>query len=346
MDGDFEKRLHEAICDSFDLDELAQLVRFHLNQRLELISKGGRLDVVVFDLIQWAAPQPRMANLPVLAARFKTDRNARVAALETLRAEFEAAANRPAPAEPVPRRGLPDELVQLLRTYEAIPRLIEDGPARLALMEQTANKLRELPLSQMGLPDELHLSESQGERLAAVLALEQEPDERYLRWLAERVACEPPFVGLAATVALTNAAYVLDRARLERARACALAGLGLLTNTPETAKRRTQLQRAVQVADRRTGTISRSQDILFDEVTSALVEAFQPADLQSMLKAQLDIAMDKLVRMASRPEGIVYDLLFTADTAGWDHDLVRVAFAAKPGSVKLKDLSAKYASVV
>ena len=147
MDGDFEKRLHKAICDSYDVDELAQLVRFHLSQRLDQISKGGRLDVVVFDLIQWASPQPRMAGLPVHTAQFKADKNARVAALEALRAEFEAAANRPGPAEPVTRPGLPDELMQLLRTYEAIPRMIEDGPARLALMEQTANRIRSLPLS-------------------------------------------------------------------------------------------------------------------------------------------------------------------------------------------------------
>jgi hypothetical protein len=345
MDGDFEKRLHKAICDSFDLDELAQLVRFHLNQRIEQISKGGRLDVVVFDLIQWAAPQPRMAGLPVHAAQFKSEKNARVAALEDIRAEFEATADRPGPAEPGIKPGLPDELAQLLRTYEAIPRLIEDGPARLALMEQTANKIRALQLSRLGLPDMLHLSDSPGERLAAVLALEQTSDVRYLRWLAERVACEPPFVGHAATIALTNAAYELQRGMLGRARACALIGLDLMPNTPETARRRTQLQRAVQVADRRTGTMSRSQDILFDEVISALVEAFQPVDLQSLLKAQLDIAMDKLVRLTNRPEGIVFDLLFTADTAGWDHDLVRVAFASRPGSIKLKDLSAKYSRV-
>ena len=178
-----------------------------------------------------------------------------------------------------------------------------------------------------------------------MLALEQTPDIRYLRWLAERVACEPSFVGLAATFALTNAAYVLDRARLDRARSCARAGLDLLANTPETARRRTQLQRAVQVADRRTGTMARSQDILFNEVVAALVEEFQPADLQSLLKAQLDVAMDRLVRMTNRPEGIVFDLLFTADTAGWDHDLLKVAFAARPGSEKLKDLSTKYALV-
>ena len=142
MDSDFEKRLHKAICDSYDVDELAQLVRFHLHQRLDQLSKGGRLDVVVFELIQWAAPQPRMADLPIHAAQFKTDKNARVAALEALRAEFEAAAGRPGPAEPATKPGIPDELAQLLRTYEAIPRLIEDGPARLALMEQTADKIR------------------------------------------------------------------------------------------------------------------------------------------------------------------------------------------------------------
>ena len=338
---DFQKRLHQALCEAYDLAELTIMVQYCLNQKIELISKGGRLDVVVFDLIQWAAPQARLADLPVHAAQFKTDKNSRVAVLDALRAEFEAAAGRPDPPAPASTAFLPEALANLLQTYESIPRMFEDGPARLTRMEQTADKVRALPLAALGLPDRLHLSPSGGERLAAVLALDQAPDPRYLRWLAERMGCEPPFVGLTAAAALTNAAYALNRGSLPGVRAAALAGLDLLPADSDRAKR--QLQRAVQVADRRAGTMTRSQAILFDEVVAVLVTEFQLADIQSLLKAKLDIALDKLVRMTSRLECVMHDLLFTADTAGWDDELVRVALSARPASDKLKELSARYA---
>ena len=101
MNGDFEKRLYQALIEAYAPDELAIMVRLELNQKIDLISKGGRLDVVVFDLIQWAATQPKMAGLPAAAAQFKIDKKSRVPVLEALRDEYRVAAQTP-PAVPPP----------------------------------------------------------------------------------------------------------------------------------------------------------------------------------------------------------------------------------------------------
>lgn len=53
-----------------------------------------------------------------------------------------------------------------------------------------------MPLEKLGLPGQYITSDSAGERLAAVLALQTTPDPRYLRGLSERVWVEARFVGL------------------------------------------------------------------------------------------------------------------------------------------------------
>jgi hypothetical protein len=350
MDGNFMERFSTAVRAVYTRDELAMMVQFRLNVKLDDVSRNGTLELVVFDLIQWAAARPQWANLPIVVAEYKLGKNARVPELDALRAEFEKALAAAAP-KPAPAAGLPAELTNHLRAYEAIPQQIADGPARLTLMAQTADRIRAtLPLAPADLPDQLHLSESAGERLAAVLALERTPDPRYLRWLAERVGCEHPFVGLSAALALTSAAYVLTRPALSSVKSCADASIDLLANDPNRQPQQTQLAQVSAVVTRRNGLMNHpaqsipAQNIPFDEVMGALVEAFrQPVDLQSLIMAQLNIAINTMIKMTNRLECIVYYVVSSADVGGWDGSLIKAAATARPESGKLKALAEKYA---
>ena len=67
-------------------------------------------------------------------------------------------------------------------------------------------------------PGDGSTSESDGDRLAAVLVLEARPDAAYLRWLSERVTVEDASIGLLAVKALIIAALRLGLDDLERVR--------------------------------------------------------------------------------------------------------------------------------
>jgi hypothetical protein len=90
MDDSFTYRLRKAISDSYTMEDLEQMASDCLKLRLARVSGSGTLDHVVFELVEWASRQPRLADLPVHVAKFKTDRGSRVPVLDGLRAEFEA----------------------------------------------------------------------------------------------------------------------------------------------------------------------------------------------------------------------------------------------------------------
>jgi hypothetical protein len=46
-----EKDLHDAICDAFDADEFARLLRYRLGDRLDYIAGPGPLPKTVFEVI-------------------------------------------------------------------------------------------------------------------------------------------------------------------------------------------------------------------------------------------------------------------------------------------------------
>jgi hypothetical protein len=76
---------------------------------------------------------------------------------------------------------------------------------------------------------ELGNSGSPGERLAAVMILPVSPRADYLKWLAERLAVEQPFIGYHAAVARLVAVRILDqshRQALQEAIRAAKNGLG------------------------------------------------------------------------------------------------------------------------
>jgi hypothetical protein len=102
--------------------------------------------------------------------------------------------------------------------YEALRKKMYRGPDRTRRMEVVASRMRSLALSAYPLLPELWESELAGERLCAVSMLQALPHGDYLRWLADRVHIEKPFVGYHAAVALLTAARTLEVAELPQVR--------------------------------------------------------------------------------------------------------------------------------
>jgi hypothetical protein len=101
-----------------------------------------------------------------------------------------------------------DQVHNLALEYENIRNSMPSGPKRTSEMNKLMAKMRTLAFLTKPLIPRLTQSTIAGEKLAAIAALQIEPDVKYSRWLAERVAVEHPFVFFNAAVALRQ--LVLD----------------------------------------------------------------------------------------------------------------------------------------
>ena len=68
-----------SLLDAYDEGSLRQMVRFQLDEHLDLIAGGGNLAQVVFNLIAWAERTGRIAELIAKAQAYNPG-NARLAA--------------------------------------------------------------------------------------------------------------------------------------------------------------------------------------------------------------------------------------------------------------------------
>jgi hypothetical protein len=341
----FQERLFRAMCDAYSIETLEQMVGFRLNQRLDRIAgRAGRIDTIVFQLIQWADQNARMSELVKGAAEYVETREDLAALKAECQATPEQSVRRPDGASPQGNAALPDVLAALIQAYERIPAFFPDESAGWAMMAETAAKMRALPLQDHPLPAGLHLSESAGARLAAVLTLERCPDPAYLRWLSERVVVENTFTGYRAALALTYAALLFDMGALARLRTQVKDGADRLSAARDKARARSQLQEALNVIERRLGMMGRQSAVAFDEIASAIVESFNLESLRDLVRSHIGLPIEMIVGLDYRIEYIVFHLLEAADRAGWDDRLVQAAYAACPGSPKLAGLFAKYAN--
>lgn len=104
------------------------------------------------------------------------------------------------------------QVLALALEYEHIRDTMDSGDARTRKMEIVFSKMRTLALSSYSLLQDLALSDSPGQRLAAVAILQSIPDPEYLLWLADRLGTEKAFLGYHASVALLNAVRNLHAA--------------------------------------------------------------------------------------------------------------------------------------
>ncbi len=104
-------------------------------------------------------------------------------------------------------KGVSDDIIRkqvskLANDYDALRLSLPSGEDRTKSLERIAAQMKSLGFAVEPLLNELKVSASAGERLAAVTSLELNPQEDFLDWLVERIDVERPFVGYHAALAL------------------------------------------------------------------------------------------------------------------------------------------------
>lgn len=100
------------------------------------------------------------------------------------------------------------QVFKLAREYERIRASMPAGDDRTRGMEGVATRLRTLALALEPLLPELTASAAPGDRLAALISLQVQPNIAFLPWLGERVEQERAFLQFHTCLALLSAARV------------------------------------------------------------------------------------------------------------------------------------------
>lgn len=96
-----------------------------------------------------------------------------------------------------------EALLQLAKEYEDVRDKMPGSNNRTRVMESIVTKMKSISNDPISFIVSLTMSESPGERLAAIAKLQKFPNLDYLKWLSEHVGdIETPFVGYQASVAL------------------------------------------------------------------------------------------------------------------------------------------------
>jgi hypothetical protein len=125
------------------------------------------------------------------------------------------------------------QMLSLAREYESTRANMKPGRERTAAMNAVVAKMRALgPTAKEFLPEFTSNQESPGVRLAGIAVLEMSPDEKYLNWLAERMAVEQPFVFFHAAIALLAAVRFYGGSRREALKTALNGALSTLRSFP------------------------------------------------------------------------------------------------------------------
>jgi hypothetical protein len=215
-------------------------------------------------------------------------------------------------------------------------------------------KLREKSYANCDLPGNLHLSAANGDRLAAILALDAEPHPAYLRWLAERVVVEPPLISFLAAQALTAAAFRLDRMHLDliiRLTAAVAERLDYMSEPAGVAPRYNLSARKDEIGSARKLAEVRKNKAMpvmsgpdFDRFLLAL-ERFSWQDFADFCWNRLSIRLDRIANPAEPVEiAIVTVVLLVLKRS--EAALVNAAYAARPQDATFADIFRKHQAQV
>lgn len=255
----FAERLHHLLRGAFTEGSLAPFVLFRLHHRLDrIVSAKAGFDVVVFELVLWADQNGRLLDLAYAVAVERPELAEAQRLYRDMGGSLPAGGGSAAPPPALPALPPEDPISPLARAYERIRRVVPDSNSRTVVMEEVVTKMRSLPLGKYALPERLHLSDSEGERLAAIVALRLSPDPGYLRWLSERIAVEYAFLGYHAAVALLEAARSLSIAHLDRVAAAVeqAAEWAVQAGAPSKGGRVGKLEEARQVIANRAAALA------------------------------------------------------------------------------------------
>jgi hypothetical protein len=339
----FFTRLRDLICVAYTQAEFGDVMLEEVDQNV--FDYGGlapnqAYDEKVMEAIRWAnrfGGPKRVLWLATIVSQRRPERHD----LAALAADIEAA------LEPAT---FPLELSAPLGAFD-------EGATTLAdLTRDFRPLLRKTSYQKHDLPGRYHLSDSEGRRLAAVLALEANPKPEYLRWLSERITVEPPQVAFVSAQALTAAALRLSRDHLERVRAAAqsagdrLDGLAELDDQAavgfDPAARKRQLQSALSLVEIRT---RKGKSLLppaeFDTFVGGLSSAFDVDGFDQLCRDRLQTSLKRLANLMDPLELIIINVVLTAREKGWERDLIVAAYQERPNDAALATIHQKYGAI-
>lgn len=103
-----------------------------------------------------------------------------------------------------------DQVLAAAREYDRVRASLSSGDERTKQMEKAAMKMRTLAYAAAPLIEELASGRSPGERLAATIILQVQPDSLRIGWLVGRFGVERAFICRHAALALLAVARVCD----------------------------------------------------------------------------------------------------------------------------------------
>lgn len=349
-------RLKDLICSAYTDNEFSMLLVGQVEDAdfdYDGLAASMPYEIKVLETVRWANRYGKAQQLLWLTKLASNKRPLRTE-FEKLVKEIEALIQ---PPVPVGTGGgsiagsswsaLPPELAGPLGL------LVEQASTIQNLARDLRMILRTKSYKSLDLPGQFHLSESAGERLAAVLALEKDPHPAYLRWLSERVAVEKPLIGFMAAQALITAGFWLDRNDLNRISKAISTAIDLLDGLADTDEqpaagfdivaRKRQLQTAlslVEVRSRNGRSVLPPAD--FERFLSVLISSFDRDGFDGLLQRQLQTSLKWLANPNEPIELIVINVALTARDKGWERELLRAAYEDQRQNETFATLHRKY----
>jgi hypothetical protein len=353
--SDLMIRLRKFISDAYDDNEFGMLLFENLDDKIfdyaSLPSSWGH-EVKVLETVKWANRYGGTTRILWLARIARDGRPERsefqqlVKDIEQIIQVAEAALPPLASSAGALPPSLPPELAGPLGLFA------EQSSTLANLARDLRIILRTTSYQSFDLAGRFHLSESEGERLTAVLALEKAPDPGYLRWLAERVTVEKPLIGLMAAQALVTASLWLnqrDLGRIGNAISDATDLLDGLADADEqpavgnVAARKRQLQAALSLVEMRSRNgRSMLPPADLEGFLSALISTFDRDGFDGLFQRRLQSSLKWVANLNDPIELIVVNVVLTARDFGWERELIRAAYEERKDHPTFAALHKKY----
>ena len=354
--ADIMLRLRDAIQAAFDTDENEfGMMLFKIKEEFDYANEaeGKTFPDRIWYTVKWHYRSAELVGLLELAQMVATKwprRNARRIIVDELKVlavpppvPAAAAAAGTAAANPIPL---------------AVVHVLELADKNSFDLHQVANdlrpKVREDGVDTLKVANELHLSESQVRRMAAVLALEHRPDSSYLQWLAERTIVEEPIPAYYATQALTISALRIGKEKQGMVRSSLRRAAKQLDNLVEdedsmqlkmskvpvdlTARKRQLLaaDRLLDLRSRKNPPSSVLTPAEFDEFSAAVIVHLTKQELETILKNDIGLPLHRLANPADPMDILFCQVMVSASDSNWETDFISSVAKATNGNVNFQ----------
>lgn len=344
--ADIMIRLRDAIQAAFDTDETEfGIMLFKIKDEFDYANEaeGKTFNDRIWYTVKWhfrSEEAPGVLKLAHMVAVKWPKRNDLKVLITELQLLVAPPVN-PPPHGPAPKQPVPQAMLDILD-------LAGNSTDLHQVAKDLRPKVRENGVDTLGVATELHLSDSQVRRMAAVLALEHCPDPSYLQWLAERIIVEEPIPAYYATQALTT--YALksgknDHELVRRSLRRAAKQLDNLVEDEESAQlkmskvpvdltaRKRQLLAASRLLDLRSRKNPPSSVLApaeFDQFSTAVITHLTQPKLEELLKNDIQMPLHRLANPADPMDILFCQIMVSASDSNWETDFISsVAKATK-----------------